>query len=301
MTVATLTVRVRAIEPVADIVNTDEPLRKDVESGESVVIPWRANLSRGLPDVDARTPCRGGSSGPSLSQRSSTWLATGCQWLALPKGLPSTSTAWDDLDLSNWDGIGGRGFTTRVSRGGARGRPERGDDPPVRPVDQPVGEGGVTLDPQGGAYPRAGLRPDSGNAAKKVTDRKRHIRVDILGFPLNVAVHPADVQGRDGIALVLDWRTWRRFSGTEGLSGHGQDRHLDPGDRQAPRPPSLRDLPKRWTHGSRPRAERTLAWVSRNRRLARDFERHARIAAAFIRLAMIRLMLRGLTRPQPCS
>ena len=40
--------------------------------------------------------------------------------------------------------------------------------------------------------------------------------------------------------------------------------------------------------------ERTLAWVSRNRRLARDHERHARKAAAFVSLAMIRLMLRRL-------
>jgi hypothetical protein len=45
-------------------------------------------------------------------------------------------------------------------------------------------------------------------------------------------------------------------------------------------------LPKRWI------VERTLAWISRNRRLARDFERYARTIAAFVRLAMIRIMLR---------
>jgi len=54
-------------------------------------------------------------------------------------------------------------------------------------------------------------------------------------------------------------------------------------------------LPKRWI------VERTLAWISHNRRLARDFERYARSAAAFIRLAMIRIMLRRLTRPALCS
>ncbi len=43
--------------------------------------------------------------------------------------------------------------------------------------------------------------------------------------------------------------------------------------------------------------QRTLAWISRNRRLARDFERYAQSTAAFIRLAMIRIMLRRLTRP----
>ena len=50
-------------------------------------------------------------------------------------------------------------------------------------------------------------------------------------------------------------------------------------------------LPKRWI------VERTLAWISRCRRLAKDFERHARKAVAFICLAMIRLMLRRLTAP----
>ena len=53
-------------------------------------------------------------------------------------------------------------------------------------------------------------------------------------------------------------------------------------------------LPKRWI------VERTLAWISRNRRLARDFERYARTVEAWIRLAMIRLMLRRLTRPSHC-
>lgn len=53
-------------------------------------------------------------------------------------------------------------------------------------------------------------------------------------------------------------------------------------------------LPKRWI------VERTFAWISRNRRLARDYERYARTVAAFVRLAMIRIMLRRLTRPTPC-
>ena len=48
-------------------------------------------------------------------------------------------------------------------------------------------------------------------------------------------------------------------------------------------------LPKRWI------VERTLAWISHCRRLARDFERHVRTVVAFVYLAMIRLMLRRLT------
>jgi transposase len=53
-------------------------------------------------------------------------------------------------------------------------------------------------------------------------------------------------------------------------------------------------VPKRWI------VERTIAWISHFRRLARDFERYARTVEAFIRLAMIRIMLRRLTRSNPC-
>jgi len=40
--------------------------------------------------------------------------------------------------------------------------------------------------------------------------------------------------------------------------------------------------------------ERTFAWISRNRRLARDFERYATTVTAFVRIAMIRIMLKRL-------
>src|SRR6516162_2247000 len=58
---------------------------------------------------------------------------------------------------------------------------------------------GSTLDPQGF------------DAAKKVTGRKRHILVDTLGLLLNVVVHSAAMQDRDGALLVLNRRTRRFF------------------------------------------------------------------------------------------
>ena len=64
---------------------------------------------------------------------------------------------------------------------------------------------------------------------------------------------------------------------------------MDPPDRQAQRCPSL-------CRPAQTLVERTFAWISRNRRLARDFERYARTVAAFFRLAMIRIMLRRLIR-----
>jgi transposase len=50
-------------------------------------------------------------------------------------------------------------------------------------------------------------------------------------------------------------------------------------------------LPKRWI------VERTLAWLNRCRRLAKDWENLNRKALAFLRLASIRLMLRKLCNP----
>ena len=41
------------------------------------------------------------------------------------------------------------------------------------------------------------------DAGKRVKGRKRHILVDTLGVLLNVVVHPADVQDRDGAFLLL--------------------------------------------------------------------------------------------------
>src|SRR3979411_275399 len=46
--------------------------------------------------------------------------------------------------------------------------------------------------------------PKGYDAGKKVQGRKRHIIVDTLGLILDCAVHPADIQDRDGAKLVLE-------------------------------------------------------------------------------------------------
>ena len=129
--------------------------------------------------------------------------------------------------------------------------------------------------------------------------RKRHVLVDTLGLLLSVDVHAASVQDRDGAETLLR-RARKRYPFIERIIGDG--------GYQGPKMTALVArtgawrleivkrsdlhrfvaLPKRWI------VERTLAWISRNRRLLRDYERHTRKAAAFVRLAMIRIMLRRL-------
>jgi transposase len=123
---------------------------------------------------------------------------------------------------------------------------------------------------------------------------------------LNVVVHPADVQDRDGAReLLRTARRWfpfiERIFADAGYQGPKMAKVVsDTGCwtlQIVKRSEAHRFvvLPKRWID------ERTFAWISRNRRLARDFERYARTVAAFVRLAMIRLMLKRLTKPTRCS
>jgi transposase len=119
---------------------------------------------------------------------------------------------------------------------------------------------------------------------------------------LSVIVHPANVQDRDGAAELL--RTARRsfpfidrIFADAGYQGPKMAEVVAKAGAWTLQIVKRSDahrfvvLPKRWI------VERTFAWISRNRRLARDFERYARTVAAFFRLAMIRIMLRRLTRP----
>ncbi len=129
--------------------------------------------------------------------------------------------------------------------------------------------------------------------------RKRHVLTDTMGLLLAVIVHPASVQDRDGAETLLREarRTFpfvERVIGDAGYQGPKMEAAVARSGtwtleivRRCDRHRFV-VLPKRWI------VERTLAWISRCRRLARDYERHARTAAAFVRLAMIRLMLRRL-------
>jgi transposase len=123
---------------------------------------------------------------------------------------------------------------------------------------------------------------------------------------LSVVVHPGDVQDRDGARSLL--RTARRsfpfierIFADAGYQGAKMAKVVADTGRWTIEIVKRSDLhkfvvlPKRWI------VERTFAWISRNRRLARDFERYARTVVAFIRLAMIRIMLRRLTKPSLCS
>jgi transposase len=70
-------------------------------------------------------------------------------------------------------------------------------------------------------------------------------------------------------------REWFREGGKVALS-------------KLPSRPGFEKLPRRWI------AERTFAWISHNRRMAKDYERLCSTGEMFIHATMIRLMARRL-------
>ena len=144
--------------------------------------------------------------------------------------------------------------------------------------------------------------PRGFDAGKKVKGRKRHILTDTTGLLVGAIVHEASVQDRDGAAILLAsirrLYPWLRhvfadaaYSGDKlatALSRIGRwtieiVRRLEASS-------GFQLLKRRWV------VERTLAWLNRNRRLAKDFEASVESALAWLLIASIKLLTRRLAR-----
>jgi putative transposase len=142
------------------------------------------------------------------------------------------------------------------------------------------------------------------DGGKKVSGRKRNLVVDTLGLVVLAKVTAANVQDVHAGQQVLSdlahkpealGRLHKIFAdgGYRGelVTWVGEELHavleivLKPSGQKG-----FQVLPKRWV------IERTFAWLSRQRRLARDYERLTESSEALIYIAMIRLGLRHLAR-----
>jgi len=140
--------------------------------------------------------------------------------------------------------------------------------------------------------------PRGYDAGKKIKGRKRHAMVDTDGRVLELLVHPAWVQDRDG-AIPLLKASRRSFPFVElafADSAYAAPRVTAATRiaieivRKIPNQVGFEVHPRRWV------VERCFAWLNRNRRLAKDFEATIASATAFLYAASTMLLIRRIAR-----
>ncbi|HEY6409458.1 MAG TPA: IS5 family transposase [Ktedonobacteraceae bacterium] len=216
-------------------------------------------------------------------------LRTGCPWRYLPSNFPPWQTVYYHFRLLRLKGIWYRLFTALREafreRVGRNAQPSAAimDAASVKTVEESAGVCGY-------------------DAHKHIKGRKRHILVDTLGLPLSIYVTPADVHDTRGARCLLAglaplvprlkkiWAdgAYRGQELADWCKAQG-DWDLEVVE-HAPGMRGFSIQPRRWV------VERTLGWLSRNRRLSKDYERKVQTSETLIQVAMIRLLIARLGR-----
>ncbi len=216
-------------------------------------------------------------------------LRSGCAWRYLPHDFPQWTTVY--YYFSRWRDAAWFAKLNAELRAEVRKTEAREPTPSAAIIDSQS----VKTIEQGGAK--------GNDAGKKVNGRKRHILVDTIGLLLIVKVLAANIQDRDGAKILLT-EIKERMPRLYLIWADGGYRGklitwvattclwLMQVVKRNDDVKGFKVLPRRWV------VERTFAWLSRNRRLSKDYERHCESSEAWIYAAMIHLMVKRL---RPCK
>ncbi len=220
-------------------------------------------------------------------------VRSGCSWRQLPADFPPWQTVY--WQFQQWEK---RQVTERILE-------ELREQLRLAEGREPEPSAGVMDSQSVKAADTVGRDSRGYDAGKKINGRKRFIVTDTLGLLVVVCVMSASWQDRDGAktTLLSTYLTTpiRHVFADQGFAGKLVDWAAEtlnttveivrkPADQQG-----FVVHPKRWV------VERSLAWLTAHRRLARDYERDPEVSEALIRWAAINTMVRRLDRGRPSA
>jgi putative transposase len=209
-------------------------------------------------------------------------VSSGCRYVDIPHDLPPGAITW--LYFNRWSTSGIWKKINTSLRKFVRLCVGRTEDPSVGIIDSQTTKA-------------TDIALETGyDAGKKTKGRKRHLLTDTEGLLLDVQVHSAGIQDRDGAKILLrhakhTLETIEKIFADGGYAGKliawVQKKFgitLEIVKRNELH--KFVVLPIRWI------IERTNAWVSKARRLAKDYERKTLNQESMIYVRMIQLMLK---------